>query len=406
MLLTYADPQDRESLEQWLTEWGLDFVSTPRGDEAWDITQSQNVWLVITEWERKSIDGLDLCRKIREEGFPFYIYIILLTPKNHRNDLMQGTEAGADDFLIKPFTKQQFKARVMAARRIISAERELEEHISLLQKTNRELIEAYDIIQKDLYAAARIQQSLLPVCPQNIHGFRFHAQFVPARLVCGDIYNFFPVDADHVACYLLDVAGHGIPAAMLSMAVAKTITSLPFHETMIRRKVVDAPEFSVLRPGSVVHELNTLFQSNDSVEQYFTMVYAVLERNTGKVRFTQAGHPHPILVPRQGPAGFVGEGGLPVGLLRNAEFSESEITLAVGDRLFLYSDGITEATNADGEMFTSNRLADLLVDNRSLSIVEILDLIQEAVAAFRGSEGVTDDMSLLAIERVDPMAGS
>ncbi len=264
---------------------------------------------------------------------------------------------------------------------------------------NRRLSKAQDVITRDLEAAARIQQGLLPMSAANLYGFGFESLFIPCNVVGGDMFNFFPVDENFAAFYLLDVSGHGIPAAMLSVAVSKTISSLPFHGNLVRGGMSDLPQQEMTSPATVVRELDRLFQTTALVEQYFTMIYGVLDRRNGAACFTQAGHPHPVYVPQVGEPRLVGAGGLPVGLVRDADFTETSHVLYENDSLFLYSDGVTECTNRDGERFSSERFLKFLGENRDLPLTMLMRRLGEELYRFHGSDNFEDDMSVLVIQR-------
>jgi len=399
VLVVSHDAHIRDIIMNGLAEWGYPAVQADSPDRARELLQEKHPWLVIADWAMPGCDGLSLCSHIREEVFPGYVYIILLTPKPYKNRLVEAMEAGTDDFIMEPFGMEEVLARIMSAQRIMALEKELGDRNQELTETNNRLRRAHEVITQDVEAAARIQQSLLPCCAEALFGFEFDSLFIPCQVVGGDIFNYFVLDQDTIAFYVLDVSGHGIPAAMMAVAVSKTLTSLPFHESLIRHTTRGPQAKQFFSPASVVRELDMLFQSNDTVEQYFTMVYGMLDRRTGEVRFTQAGHPHPVYIPASSDARLVGGGGLPVGLLPNAEFTETRITLSPGDRLFLYSDGIPDCADPDGERFSTDRLLFFLTDQRDLPLSGVMRKLGEEMYRFRRADSFEDDMSMLVIGR-------
>ena len=399
ILIADDDEAIRSLLIEGLSGWGYHVLVAKDGEEAWELLKENQVWLVISDWMMPGMDGLELCRRIRAQNFPFYVYVILLTAKSQKDDLLEGMEAGADDFMHKPFGMGELKARIAAAKRILNLERRLEEKNTKLQEMNEQLQRANDMITKDMAAAAWIQQSLLPN-PGVIYGYNFDSLFIPCRVIGGDIFSYFPIGRHHLVFYSLDVSGHGIPAAMLSVTVNKTITTMPFHEARFFSGS-DGPEFNrSISPASMARELNLLFQRTETVEQYFTMVYGIVDRRNGNIILTQAGHPYPILVPEKGDARLLGSGGLPVGLLPDAEFAEDLYRIEQGDRLFLYSDGITDCTNEKGDRFSQEKLVNFLSTNRDLSLKTLMRKMGEELMRFRGGHGFEDDVSLMAMERI------
>ncbi len=394
ILVACEDAQTRETLAERLTGEGFDTVTASDLESAWDILEARSVWLVITDRDLPGGGGLELCKRIRGSSYPHYMFTILLIHESQRQEFVAGMEAGVDDFVIEPVVFEEVLARVTSARRVVGLERDL-------VTRNKELENARDALNKDLEMAARIQQGLLPSSTDNLYGYIFDTLFLPCCMVGGDMFNFFPVDKDRIAFYILDVSGHGISAAMLSVAISKTLTSLPMHEAAIRRTMDEPAPEGALAPAAVVRELDLLFRSNDMVEKYFTMIYGTLDRNTGEVRFCQAGHPHPILLPATGEPQPVGEGGLPVGLIQGAEYTESTLVLSKGDRLLLYSDGITDCTNPRGNRFAEGRLMGLAAVYRDKPLYEFMRGLAEKLFYFNGSDVFSDDISLLAIERVD-----
>ncbi|ACL04887.1 response regulator receiver modulated serine phosphatase [Desulfatibacillum aliphaticivorans] len=399
ILIVDDDPGVRHLLKEGLSAWDYQVVEAQDGLEAWEILKETPVTLVISDWMMPGMDGVELCRRIRSHPFPSYVYVVLLTAKSQKDDLLQGMEAGADDFMGKPFAMAELKAKLAAAKRILNLERSLEEKNAKLQDMYKKLSKTQDLLNKDIAAAAWIQQSLLPNSGA-VYGFRFDSLFMPCKVIGGDIFNYFPVDRHHLAFYSLDVSGHGIPAAMLSVTVNKTITSMPFHEARFFSGSDGAEYSRSISPQSMANELNLLFQRTETVEQYFTMVYGIVDRRNGNIILTQAGHPYPILIPDHGKARLLGSGGLPVGLLPDAEFTEDLYRIEPGDRLFLYSDGITDCLDQEGNRFSQERLVNFLSEKRDLTLKDLMRRMGEELVHFRGDPNFEDDVSLMAMERV------
>ncbi|MFQ5636914.1 MAG: PP2C family protein-serine/threonine phosphatase [bacterium] len=395
ILIVEDDLDSRLLLKHTLENWGHDIIASEDGAEAWQILYREPISFVITDWMMPEMDGLELCRRIRAADFKHYVYIILLTAKNDKKELVAGMEAGADDFVVKPFNKGELNVRIRAGERILKLEKDLDER-------NQKLSEAYSDIKKDLEAAAKVQESLLPDSTSMIHGVKFEWLFMPCTFVAGDIFSFFPVDEKVLGFYHLDVAGHGVPAAMLSVTLSKMLSQTSLKESFVKKPLPVAPFYKILTPPEVVYDLNERFQNEDDNNmQYFTMVYGLIDVINKKLRFTQAGHPTPMLLKQNEEIQLIGNGGVPVGMLPGMEYEECEYDFQNGDRLFIYSDGITECTNREQEQFSENRLIYHIDKYRDLPLRESLNKLKDSLRLWRGSDEYEDDVSILALEGVE-----
>jgi len=322
----------------------------------------------------------------------------MLTSKDAKKELVEGMEAGADDFMVKFFQEDELLVRIRAGERIIKLERELDERNRTLSQANRELSEAYGLIKKDLEAAAKIQASLLPKSDLTIQGVHCAWMFLPSTFVAGDILNYFKLDENHVGFYLLDVAGHGVPAALLSVTLSRVLSMSDFHDNIIIHSITDPPYYEIIPPAKVVQNLNRRFQADEDSMQYFTMLYGIINTQNGKTTIAQAGHPSPIFFKNGMNPSQIGSGGYPVGILPDVTYEENCIHMEPGDRLILYSDGITECINSEEEQFSVERLMELLRTGQDLSLIEVMKRIDESLQQWNGDNEVEDDMTLLAME--------
>ncbi len=291
ILVVEDDPMQRHVLVSLLARHGHDIIAVSSGTAAWEELERNSFNIVFTDWMMPGMSGLELIRKIRTAGFGRYVYAIVCTSRSSRADLVEGLRSGADDYIEKPFYEDELLVRLAAGERVIDLERRLEEENRKLEETNQSLKKAYETIRDDLHAAARMQQSLLPPAG-NIHGIYCDSLFLPASVVAGDVYNFFPIGSNSVGFYLLDVSGHGIPAAMLSVTLSKVLTIRPEASSPLVQQRGSA--YTIRPPHEALSEVNDRFQDQD--DMYFTMVYGVLDIDSGCLRLAQAGHPAPILL--------------------------------------------------------------------------------------------------------------
>jgi phosphoserine phosphatase RsbU/P len=276
----------------------------------------------------------------------------------------------------------------------VTAEKEARD---ALQEANRRLKEAGEALRQDLQAAAALQRALLPAELPSFAGLDFTYRFRPSTEVGGDALNVIPLNDELVAIYMLDVAGHGVAAALLSVTLTHMLSALPDRSFLYRSS---GAAQAIASPAEVVSRLNTHFLSSPGSPPYFTMIYGLLDKRTGVFRYIAAGHLGPIHV-APGRAPFIGEtGGIPVGLLPTATYEEHVIALAPGDRLFFFTDGIIEAESRSEEVFGVELLVEAIDRNRGLPLNETVALIMGRIEQWSAPDGPTDDASILAIERL------
>ena len=389
----------RMVLERSFKKWGYETVSVDNIDAATQLLLSGSIQFVVTDWVMPGGDGPTLCRRIRALNQPFYIYIILVTSLEGSQSLVDGMEAGADDFIHKPIRMNELLARIRAGERVLQLEKSLQDRNIKLQELSDSLLAAQKIITWDLQLAGTMQRCLLPTASSSLQGVAIDCLFCPSVHVSGDIFNFFRLDEDHVGFYAIDVSGHGVAAAMLSSRLSQLLTPEMNRGSPLKYSLPEAPYYGIVKPSSAVIEaLNLQFQMDDIHTLYFTMVYGVINTRLRTIDICQAGHPNPIYLPTEGNAQFIGAGGFPVGITTLAEYEPINLSYAAGDRLFFYLDGITDCMNSQEEMFGPERLLIFVEETRELPMREVLTGLEEQMRLWRGSNEFEDDISVLALE--------
>lgn len=395
-ILIADDSSDaREILERLLRRWGHDVVAAGDGREAWEWLQREPIRLVISDWMMPYVDGLELCRRVRAAEFAHYVYFILLTAREDKEDLIEGMTAGADDFLTKSFNFRELQVRLRAAERILTLEGELGARNRELNAANTDLKAALARIETDLRAAATLQASLLPRRGDRTAGLAVDWLLRPAAVIGGDMFGFFPLHDEVLGFYLLDVAGHGVPAAMMSVSLHRSLSDQLGDGQLLLR---DGPRPRPRPPEQVVAELNRRFQSDD-ITPYFTMVYGHIDGDSGRGALCQAGHPYPQIARADGRLERLGRGGYAVGMFLDVPFESVPFVLTPGDRLLLYSDGVTDCRNQSGLDFGIGRLRELAVALRGTPIGTLTNSLDNALADWREDGEIEDDISLLVFER-------
>ncbi len=393
ILIAEDERVSRRLLESRLKKWGYDVTSAEDGQQAWELFQKEYFPMVISDWMMPKMDGLELLRRIRSSEKPGYVYTILLTARTEKEDLLAGMESGADDFIAKPFDKDELLARLKVGLRITDLERNLAQRNQELEKINERM-------RRDLQAAAKIQQSLLPTQLPECEKANFAWKYVPCDELAGDTLNLFHLDEDNIGLYLLDVSGHGVPAALLSVNLSRTINPNPEQSDLLKEQIPGTPDYHLVSPEEVADRLNQRFPLESSTEQYFTIQYGQLNVKSCSLTFISAGHPPMIHVKADGSSQAIQVRSMPIGFMVGVGkvYKEQTLDLKEGERLYLYSDGIIEAMDPEREQYGVERLTEKLNNSRSLSLDESLDLISDEIDRWTVGLGCGDDFSLLALE--------
>ena len=276
----------------------------------------------------------------------------------------------------------------------VTAEKEARD---ALQEANLRLEAASLALREDLQAAAALQRALLPAQLPTFAELAFTYRFRPCTEVGGDALNVIPLDGEHIAIYMLDVSGHGVAAALLSVALTHLLSSVPENSFLYRSS---AGGHAIASPAEVVSRLNSRFMFTPEAPRFFTMIFGVLEKPTGLFRYVAAGHLGPIHVAPGRPPTLGETGGIPVGLMPAATYEEHVIALAPGDRLYFVTDGIIEAENPSEDCFGVERLLEALAEKPARPLHEAVGSLMDRVEAWSAPQGPTDDASILGIERL------
>jgi sigma-B regulation protein RsbU (phosphoserine phosphatase) len=272
----------------------------------------------------------------------------------------------------------------------------IKEQHHALEQQKEHLESALKSIEKNLNAAREAQMSLLPKDLLGMPNVDFSARFYPSQYVSGDIYNVFRLDESNFGVYHIDVSGHGVASALFSVSLSQMLNTTVTKQNILKIAIPDPPYYKINSPDKVIATLDE-DRSFERHGLYFTMIYMIVNVKTRKIKFTRAGHNYPIVIRADKNIEIYKAGSIPIGwdLPRNDEVVDLDINS--GDRIFLYSDGIHEATNPERKMFTLKRLCDSLKNSSSLSLDESLDNLISQLRQFIGQDNFEDDVSILGI---------
>ena len=273
-----------------------------------------------------------------------------------------------------------------------------------LRRTTRQLEDAYGELKKDVEAAARIQRALLPSSLPQLEEVRFAWDFRPSADLAGDFLNIVPLSDHQLGIYILDVSGHGVAASLLSVTLSRWLSANPYQSFLLSQGAGRSrPE--VTPPSEVAARLNQQLISDTTNEQYFTLIYGVLDLRTFEFRHVSAGHSGPLHLRHDAGTELFDSNANPVGLLEGAQFEERILQLSPGDRLFFYTDGLTEAENPFQSELGDDRVVQAVDRCRDITMDDTVHALMNELDEWCGHRPLRDDVSVLGLEVVGPTRG-
>lgn len=266
-------------------------------------------------------------------------------------------------------------------------------------RTANEKLEAVNLRMKnDLDTAARVQRDLLPDRMPDTEGLDFAWFFRPCDELAGDILNVFMLDAHRIGLYIIDVSGHGVSAALLSVTLNQMLLPLPGQSILFTPLPENPDEFAVAQPAIVAERLNNQFQLDKRTGRFFTMIYGVLDTKTRILDYVCAGHPAPVLLRASGKAADLPSEQFPVGIVEKPDYQKISIRLEPGDRMVFYTDGAIEALDSKDRCFGAKRMLREIRAGRKRTLNASLKSIAKAIERWCSGVAIQDDISLLAVD--------
>lgn len=335
--------------------------------------------VILQDLVMPEVNGLTLVRFFRANSRTRDIPVIVLSSKEEPKTKAEAFATGANDYLVKLPDRIELVARIRYHSRGYIHLRQRNEAFLALQESERRLNE-------DVADASRYVRSLLPAPLRD--GIRVQWRFEPSASLGGDAFGYHWIDNDHFTFYLLDVCGHGVKSALLSVSVLNVLRSQNLPETDFRD------------PGQVLFRLNNLFQMEQHQNLYFTAWVGVYQPSTRTLHYSGGGHP-PVLLYR-GPSHEQRElvqlasTGPIVGGFEDVPFEVQSVTLNESNVLYLFSDGVFEIHRPDGTMWSMDEMIEFLTSHQT-DTTSRLDGLQKRVHDLHGSTSLEDDFSILEI---------
>ena len=350
-----------------------EFVFAHDGNEALArLNEHEDVDMVLSDINMPGMDGLTLLEQI-PHVYP-EIRAVMVSAYGDMKNIRTAMNRGAFDFVTKPIDFEDLRVTIERTLRHMMEWREA--------LASRDKLVA---LQNELDVAQKIQQSVLPTEFPISDIYEIDARMLAAREVGGDFYDVLRLENGRIGLSVADVSDKGIPAALFMMSAL----------TLLKGSAI-----GVGAPGAVLTEVNDLLNEENEAAMFVTLLYAVFDPSNGLLNYANGGHNPPIIVHPDGTSTLLpATGGIALGVAPKFQYEEGTVILDPGDTIVLYTDGVTEAMNAEGEEFSLDRLRDLFTNVPPRNPKETNEAIFEAVRVFAGDTPQSDDITCLACRR-------
>lgn len=399
-------------LKEFFRQRGDVCETAGNGTEALRLVEDRIYDLVLSDISMPGMDGLELVRRVKT--LQPQVVCILMSGLGTRRDIISALKIGVTDFIDKPIP--DLGALTMIVDRAAENSRLVRERDALLENLKEQnakleysllrLHEAFgqlrrqeEALESDLLKAQRVQRKFLPAGFHYQPGFDLFGYYAPCDQLGGDFFGTIPLGDGKTAVYLVDVAGHGVSAAMI------TVT---FRELMRARLRSASSPTEFTQPNQVLRFMNdALIEENFDPPIFVSMVYAVFDSPSGVVRIGSAGHPAPIHVSATGEVRALTVTGCVLGTRCADDYATEEVVLQPGDALLFFSDGLSDARSTGGEEFSRERLQQLVSAEHLESAAKVGEQIETQLLQHLGGTAATDDVTFIVASRpVNEVTGS
>ena len=355
-----------------------EFVFAQNGVEALDVlSRDDDIDMVISDINMPQMDGLTLLGQIAELNPD--IRSIIVSAYGDMQNIRTAMNRGAFDFVTKPLDFGDLRLTIERTLRHLEEWREA--------LASRDKLVA---LQNELDVASGIQQSILPTAFPRGENYQVFANMEPARNVGGDFFDVVNLEDDRIGLAIADVSDKGVPAALFMMS----------SRTWMKGAAIGNPE-----PAEVLEEVNSLLHEGNETQMFVTALYAVYTPETGEFTYASGGHDAPLLVRADGSSELLPlTGGIALGIIPGFEYGQNTVTLNPGETIILYTDGVTEAMNSEGEQFGVERMREVFVDSVPKNSDDATRTIFDAVNAFAAGAAQSDDITCLTLCRSETPA--
>ena len=385
----------RKVLKDILEREGFEVIEFESASKALIDIPRIGVDAVLVDYEMPEMDGLEFIDKFKPQVRE--IPTVMLTTDTNVNVALKAIRMGAADFLNKPVKSDEL---IYIIKKIVKSNNlkkenqrlflELKRREKELEKKNRQISKLYNDLEDELQMASEIQKKLMPETFPDVDGFKFAVKYLPSQDIGGDFYDMIQMSNGYYGVAFADVSGHGIPAALLS--------------TMFKVYLMTYSE-DIISPAETMELLNDVVVETFPEGKFISIFYLVIYPWDNKVRYCKAAQEPGVLVRKNGEIRELITSGQVLGLFSEEDFpgildfQDGEVELEVGDKIFLYTDGIVEALNKKEEFYGMERLKNVLLENKDAGAQELIDIVYGDLMDFIEGLPIHDDLTLLAIEK-------
>ncbi len=377
LLVVDDDVMNLDVLQQLLEAHGYSTATAGSGREALARLQQEQFDLVLLDITMPEMDGFTVLQTMKADARLRELPVILISGLEDMDSIARCIEIGADDYLPKPFKPVLLRARIGSC----LEKKQLREQE---QATYAALVESQKHLAEELAEAEKYVRSLLP---EPLTGkVQTEWRFITSTSLGGDSFGYYWLDDDHLAMYLLDVCGHGVGAALLSISAMNVLRSQSLPGTDFKN------------PGAVLSALNETFQMDRQNNMYFTMWYGVYNAVKRQIVFARGGHPPAVLLTGTSretaqPVELKAPG-MVIGSMPGLKYRTVTVDLGAFSQLYLFSDGVYEVTLPDGTMWEFNDFVTSLIRPPPPGQSE-LDLVMDVARGLQGRDTFDDDFSMV-----------
>ncbi|CCK75968.1 MAG: response regulator [Oleispira antarctica] len=383
LLIIDDEAMVRDSMEAYLEDSGYTVVAVDSGSAGLEVLDTQQIDLILCDLRMPSLDGLQVLQKVkqRSENIP----VIVVSGAGVMDDVVQALRLGASDYLVKPIIDMvMLEHSVQRNLELVVLERQNESYRDHLESANRELRNSLDELRSDQQAGRKVQMKMLPDFVDE-GGLSFRHKIRPSLMLSGDFLDYFPLDDKHYGFYIADVSGHGASSAFVTVLL-KNLTY------RLKRNLKRGSSQDLFHPVKVLERINQELLDTEC-GKHLTIVYAVLNLETLALNYSVGAHfPMPVLL-IEGKAQYLEGRGMPVGLFRDAQYSEYQMDLPREFTLSLFSDGVLELLTQPSLAQKEEYLLNLIEQEAGNH-----DAIVKALA-LESDEDVPDDIALMTVVR-------
>ena len=365
----------RQRMRREIRSGTYSFMFAQNGVEALEVlNEEQDIDMVLSDINMPRMDGLTLLEQIPKVDPN--IRSVIVSAYGDMKNIRTAMNRGAFDFVTKPIDFEDLR---------VTIQRTLH-HLELW----REALESRDklvALQNELSVANKMQQSILPTSFPTGSGFEIFGSMKPARDVGGDFFDVLSLDNGRIGLVVADVSDKGVPAALFMMS----------SRTLLKGAAIGHDS-----PGKVLSEVNQLLQEDNDAAMFVTVFYATFDPRSGELAYANGGHNTPLIVHADGSSTVLPPtGGVALAVVPDFTYDESSVILQPGDRVVLYTDGVTEAENDQGDQFELERLCEIFTNGTPMDARATNEAVFDAVDAFAGEAPQFDDVTCLTLLRTE-----